>query len=59
MSLLFLVLLVWVGVSAGATLVMCGVCTAGRVQDEALGYVPVGTATVPAPRAAADDLARV
>ena len=54
MFFVFLLATVWLGVSAGATLVMCGVCRAGRVEDDARGYV-----TVPVPRQAADDLATV
>lgn len=54
MLVLLLLAFVWLGVSAGATLVMCGVCRAGRVEDDARGY-----AMIPGPRQAADDLVTV
>jgi hypothetical protein len=37
---LVLALTVWVLISALATIGMSAVCQAGRMEDEALGYVP-------------------
>ena len=58
MTLVLLVLTVWFGLSAGATLVMAGICKSGHLEDEARGYVP-GAASIPAPRSASHDRSHV
>ncbi len=52
MTLLFIAV-VWVTVSAAATLLLCAMGCAGRLEDEARGYADLPP--LPQPRPALDD----
>ena len=54
MLMILFALAVWAVLSSAATLLLCAVGRAGRLEDEARARY-VGTRAVPAPRQAMDD----
>lgn len=57
MMMTLFALAVWAVLSSFATLLLCAVGRAGRLEDEARGYAV--RVALPAPRQAADDVSEV